>query len=98
VKNAHLNETTTKRGLGRPRVSDNPAEREQHIECATLFFGKPKWPVSRIARAMDISVASVYLWVHRALSYEDHPEYGTLRRLAQGSRRRVQIPDGPNDD
>jgi hypothetical protein len=80
------------RRAGRPRVSDDPAERDRHVECATLFFGT-NWPVAKIARTCDVSPATVYLWVPKALGYEDHPEYEGLRRLAMGSKRRVQIPD-----
>lgn len=67
------------RRRGRPPVSADARERKRHIECAGLML-RSKWPVKKVARTLDISRATAYLWRDLALTY-DEPEAAVLRRL-----------------
>jgi hypothetical protein len=65
---------------GRPVVSEDPGERERHIQCALYRLAQRK-TVVQTARAFDVSERTVHYWVRLALSYND-PRCNFLRRLA----------------
>jgi hypothetical protein len=76
----------TKRRNGRPTVSDDPAQRARHIECAALML-MTEWPVKRIAASFGISRRTAYYWYKLALSY-DGAKSETLRQLAAKKKSR----------
>jgi hypothetical protein len=67
------------RKVGRPRVSEIPAERARHIEVATwrLVHGHS---LATTAEAHGISERTVCYWTRLALTYPEAPDY--LVRLA----------------
>jgi transposase len=64
---------------GRPRVQDDPAERQKHIRCTTLLL-RSKATAEELAGMFDVSVRTVYNWRDLALGY-DEPEAEGLRRM-----------------
>jgi transposase-like protein len=67
------------RRRGRPRASDDPAQRQRHVECAALM-ASGRLPVARIARKLGISRATAYNWRDATRDY-DEADTLALRRL-----------------